>query len=117
MKSNMEIYLFSLGAISIVLLLGLMYLLWRTKKQIESKDKYIEEKDEKIKWLGQTAAENESKYTTQDYETQKQIMALEHMVEMLETQVKEGTKNQVVSKIEALQAKRVRELVRTGLEL
>ena len=92
-------------------------MLWRTKKQIKSKNKRIEEKNEKIKWLDQTAAENESKCTTQDYETQKQIMALEHTVQMLETQVKEGTKNQVVSKIEALQAKRVRELVRTGLEL
>ena len=117
MKSNIEIYLFSLGAISIVLLLGLMYLLWRAKKQIESKNKRIGKKDEKIKWLRQTAAENAYKHTNKDHETQKQIMALEHTVEILETQAKEGTKNQVVSKIEALQAKRVRELVRTGLEL
>lgn len=117
MKSDMEIYLFAVSSISIVVLLGLIYVLFRAKKELESKNKHIEEKDEKIKWLRQVAAENEYKYTTKDHETQKQIMALEHTVDILETQAKEGTKNQVVSKIEALQAKRARELDRTGLEL
>ncbi|MDQ7046889.1 MAG: hypothetical protein Q9M39_04455 [Sulfurovum sp.] len=117
MKSNIEIYLFPLGAISIVVLLGLVYLLWRAKKQMESKNKEIKEKDEKIKWLRQIAGENEYSSTSKAHETQKQIMALEHTVKILESQAKEGTKNQVVSKIEALQSKRVRELERTGLEL
>jgi len=115
--NNIEMYVLPVGMLVIVLLVGLIYLLVQSKKEIKSQKKYLKGKDEKIKWLREIAAENEHRYTAKDHETQKQIMALEHTIELLETQAKEGTKNQVVSKIEALQTKREKALNRTGLEL
>ncbi len=115
--NNIEIYLLPVSVMVFVLLLFVGYLLWQSKKELESKNILIEKQEEKINWLREIAAENEHRHTNKDHETQKKIMELEHTVEILYTQAKEGTKNQVVSKIEALQAKRARALERTDLAL
>ena len=72
-----------------------------------SEDKrLIQEKDEKITWLRQVHAENEHRRTKQIQELEKEIMSLRHTIDQLEMKLQEGTKNQVVSKIEALQSQR-----------
>jgi len=66
----------------------------------------LEEKEEKIKWLRQINAQNEHHHAQKEQEMEKEIMKLTHTIENLELKLKEGTKNQVIAKIEELQNKR-----------
>jgi biopolymer transport protein ExbB/TolQ len=66
----------------------------------------LEEKDEKIKWLRQISAQNDHRHAQKEQEMEKEIMKLTHTIENLELKLKEGTKNQVIAKIEELQSKR-----------
>ena len=68
--------------------------------------KLLQEKDEKITWLRQVHAENEHRKNKQIQELEKEIMTQRHAIDQLEMKLQEGTKNQVVSKIEALQNER-----------
>jgi len=72
-----------------------------------SQDKQIlKEKEEKITWLRQIYAEKEHSHLQNVQELEKEILKLTHSNENLELRLKEGTKNQVVNKIEELQNKR-----------
>ena len=75
-------------------------------KKCEERNKLIQEKEEKIIWLRQIHAESEHRHLKQIQETEKEIITLHHNISDLERQLQEGTKNQVVAKIEALQKKR-----------
>lgn len=88
------------------ILLLLLYLSIRYKKQIYRQNTLLAEKDEKIQWLRQIHAESEHRNMIKMQEMEKQIMNLNHQLETLEQKAKEGTKNQVVAKIEELQNKR-----------
>jgi len=66
----------------------------------------LKEKEEKITWLRQVHAENDRKYLTQIQELEKEILKRNHTIDKLELKLSEGTKNQVVLKIEELRAKR-----------
>ncbi len=66
----------------------------------------LEEKDEKIKWLRQISAQNDHRHAQKEQEMEKEIIKLTHTIENLELKLKEGTKNQVIAKIEELQSKR-----------
>ncbi len=68
--------------------------------------KLLQEREEKITWLRQVHAENEHRRMKQIQELEKELLAKQHTIEQLEMKLKEGTKNQVVSKIEALQNER-----------
>ena len=83
----------------------------KTRKQAEE----LSQKDEKITFLRRVNAENEHKYTAKMHEDEKEILSLRHTIETLEKQIKEGTKNQVVQKIELQQRKRENDLNRLGL--
>jgi len=87
-----------------------------TKQKLKEAQETIEEKDEKINWLRRIGAENEHRHTTKIQELEKQIVELNHTIEKLEQRVKEGTKNQVVAKLEALQHKRAKAMEEAGLE-
>jgi|GEM_PF-2175543 len=76
----------------------------------------LKEKEEKIEWLRRIKGENEYRLTQQIQELEKHITELNHTVENLERQIKEGTKNQVVAKLEALQRKREQALKDAGVE-
>ena len=72
-----------------------------------SQDKQIlKEKEEKITWLRQIYAEKEHSHLQNVQELEKEILKLTHSNENLELRLKEGTKNQVVNKIEELQNRR-----------
>jgi len=66
----------------------------------------LAEKEEKITRLHQIHAEQEQSHLQKEKELEKEILQLTHNNENLELRLKEGTKNQVVSKIEELQNKR-----------
>ncbi len=86
-----------------LLLLGMVFVMMRRASQ---QNEVLKEKEAKITWLRQIHAENEQKHLNKEKELEKEILKLEHTIEKLELQLAEGTKNQVVEKIEALQKKR-----------
>lgn len=97
----------------LILLLLVLFIL--SKRELHKKDKILEEKEEKITYLRQVSATNEYRLTALEHETAKEIMELKHTIEGLEKKIKEGTKSQVVNKLEAQQNKRAKALHRLGL--
>jgi len=94
----------------------LPYLVIKYRANIKIKDILIHEKDEKIKYLRLIIAENEHKSTEKEHDTEKKLIEFQYQIEKLELKLKEGTKNQVVSKIETQQSIRAKELKRAGLK-
>ncbi|SFV56645.1 hypothetical protein MNB_SV-8-193 [hydrothermal vent metagenome] len=66
----------------------------------------LQEKEKEIIALHQRHAEQEKEYFTKESEREKEILSLNHTIENMERKLQEGTKNQVVAKIESLQKKR-----------
>jgi len=92
------------GTVFLFLLLAGIIAVLMTKR---SKDgKLLQEKEEKIVWLTRSNAENEQRHIQREQELEKEILKQAHTIETLELRLKEGTKNQVVSKIEELQNRR-----------
>ncbi|MCF6205836.1 MAG: hypothetical protein L3J47_02920 [Sulfurovum sp.] len=86
-----------------LLLLGMV--IYMTRRASQDKE-LLKEKEAKITWLRQIHAENEQKHLQKLQELEKEILKLTHTIENLEVKLKEGTKNQVVAKIEALHNQR-----------
>jgi hypothetical protein len=92
------------GTVFLFLLLAGIIAVLMTKR---SKDrKLLQEKEEKIVWLMQNNTESEQRHLQREQEMEKEILKQAHTIENLELRLKEGTKNQVVSKIEELQNRR-----------
>jgi hypothetical protein len=92
------------GTVFLFLLLAGIIAVLMTKR---SKDrKLLQEKEEKIVWLMQNNTESEQRHLQREQEMEKEILKQAHTIENLELKLKEGTKNQVVSKIEELQNRR-----------
>ena len=94
------------GFLSVIL----AYLTLHYKNTVNKLQKLTEEKDEKIQWLRRVGAENEQRNQLKVQELEKQVTQLTHQIEILEQKSKEGTKNQVVAKMEEMQHKRERVL-------
>jgi len=103
------------SAVATILALFFAAMWFYTKKRLTGTEKRLEEKEEKILWFRQLTAQKEQAKINQEHETEKKILQLNHMIEGLERKLKEGTKNQVVAKIEAQQKKRENALSRAGL--
>jgi len=86
-----------------LVLAAIVLVLMRKNAQLK---KLLAEKEEKITWLRQIHAEHEQSHLHKEKELEKEILRLTHANENLEVKLKEGTKNQVVNKIEELQNKR-----------
>jgi len=86
-------------------LLMLAIIIVQMRKSSKEKE-LLREKEEKITWLRQIHAENEHRHLQKVQEMEKENLKLLHRIDDLERKLKEGTKNQVVSKIEELQSKR-----------
>jgi len=113
--NNYDKALWGAGVLVALLLLVLLYLVFRYKKELNNARLLLEEKEEKIKWFRQIDAENERKRVALSHSVELEIQALNHTIEALEKEAKEGTKNQVIAKLEALQSKREKLLKRAGL--
>ena len=109
-------YILPIFMLMIFLILVFLFLSVRYKLADKKNKQILAEKEEKIHFLRQVNAENESRKITKEHEAEKEILSLKHSIENLEQQAKEGTKNQVVAKIEAQQAKRAKLKERAGLE-
>ncbi len=98
------------GSVAVVLILLfiflLIFLVIRYRQIIKSKDSIIEERDEKIRSLRQYTYEMERKKVEREHEVEKEILELNHTIKSLETQQKEGLKNQVVVMIDEYAKKR-----------
>ena len=113
--NNYDKALLGAGVLVGLLLLVLLYLVFKYKKELNNARLLVEEKEEKIKWFRQIDAENERKRVDLAHNVELEMQALNHTIEALEKEAKEGTKNQVIAKLEALQSKREKLLQRAGL--
>ena len=95
---------------AVFLLAILVYLTLHYKNALNKLQMLTKEKDEKIQWLRRVSAENDQRNQLKIQELEKQVTQLTHQIEILEQKSKEGTKNQVVAKIEEMQHKRARVL-------
>ncbi|BAF72553.1 hypothetical protein [Sulfurovum sp. NBC37-1] len=103
------------GTVSLFLLLaGISIILMRGRARDRQ---LLQEKEEKILQLSQDNMENEQRHLQREREFEKEILKQAHTIENLELKLKEGTKNQVVSKIEELQKKRQAAQGRLGEEV
>ena len=92
------------GTLFLFLLLGAIALVQMRRA---SQDKLLlQDKEEKILVLSKVYAEKEQEHLHKELALEKEILKLIHSNESLELKLKEGTKNQVVTKIEELQNKR-----------
>jgi uncharacterized protein HemX len=111
-----EAYIVPLMIVMVVIILALLYGVKQYKNLVHRQKETLKEKDEKITWLREISAENDHRNLNKIHQFEKDIQALNHTIATLELKVKEGTKNQVVAKIEAQQRKRASQLERAGLE-
>ncbi|SFV90421.1 hypothetical protein MNB_SV-4-1315 [hydrothermal vent metagenome] len=92
-----------------------LFVLWSLcRSKLKETTAALEEKEEKVTWFRQVMAQNEQAKTKHEHEMEKRVLELTHTIETLEKKLKEGTKNQVVAKIEAQQQKRENALARAG---
>ncbi|NKQ41069.1 MAG: hypothetical protein HF962_05820 [Sulfurovum sp.] len=112
-----EIYLWIASTFLLLGVLVLFYINKRQKRQLTEASTLITEKDEKITWLRQINAKNEQEKISKEHKAEKRIIELTHTIETLEEKSRDGTKNQVVAKIEALQSKRARQMKLADLEV
>lgn len=103
--------------LTLFIVLVLVYFVNKYKKAVAKNKLLIDEQKEKIKWLRQVFAENEHKFTQTEHDLEKKILLLNATIQSLEEQAKNGTKNQVVAKLEALQSKREKLLQRANINL
>ncbi|CAA6805153.1 MAG: Unknown protein [uncultured Sulfurovum sp.] len=112
-----ETYHQPLALLILFIFLVLIYFVNKYKKSLHKKQLILDEQEEKIKWLRQVFAENEHRFTQTEHELEKKILLLNNNIQSLEEQAKNGTKNQVVAKLEALQHKRTKMLQRANISL
>jgi biopolymer transport protein ExbB/TolQ len=110
-----QMYLLSMGLVVGVVVLVLFLNLSKQKKAMREKNDIIAEHEEKIKFLRKINAENEYKHTQKEHANEKAIMEFQHTITALEEKINDGTKNQVVAKLEALRSKREQQLNRVNL--
>ncbi len=92
------------------------FVLWGLcRSKLKTLTATLKEREEKIQWFRQLTAKHEQEKVKSEHETEKQILKMRHTIETLERELKEGSKNQVVAKIEAQQRKREAALARTDL--
>jgi uncharacterized membrane protein YgaE (UPF0421/DUF939 family) len=97
------------------IILMLFLLLLQSNQRLQKTVKQLKEKKEKVTWFRQIEAEHERKRVELAHKVELEMQALHNSIETLKKEAKEGTKNQVVIKLEAQQYKRAKLLERTGL--
>ena len=104
--AEVTIHSSSVYLIMLFLLLALIVTYAFFINKCNDKQKLLEEKDANITTLKKQERENETASLKKNQEIEKEILSLQHTIADLERKIQEGTKNQVVAKIEALQRKR-----------
>lgn len=92
------------------------FVLWSLcRSKLKETTSTLAEREEKIAWLRQINAQNEHDKVKFEHEMEKKMLEMQHTIETAEKKLKEGSKNQVIAKIESLQRKRNSALSRAGL--
>jgi len=104
--AEVTIHSSSIYLIMLFLLLALIVTSAFFINKCDKKQKLLEEKEENIATFEKQERENETTSLKKDKEIEIEILALQHTIADLEHKIQEGTKNQVVAKIEALEKKR-----------
>ena len=68
-----------------------------------------------MEFLRKINAENDYKCTQKEHANEKAVLEFKHTITTLEEKINDGTKNQVVAKLEALKNKREQHLKRVNL--
>ena len=110
-----KMYILSIGLVTLFVMLVLIVSFFRQRKTLKHKNELIIEHEEKIKFLRQINAENEYKQTQKEHTNEKTLLELQHTITTLEEKINDGTKNQVVAKLEAWKNKREQQLKRVNL--
>lgn len=110
-----KIYIVSIGLVTLFVLLVLIVGFSRQRKTLKHNNELMVEQEEKINFLRQINSENEYKYTQKEYANEKTFLEFQHTVTTLEEKINDGTKNQVVAKLEACKNKREQQLKRVDL--
>ena len=108
-------YVIAFGLISFFLVSILVYSFLRQKKAIKLKNEILRDQEDKIKFLRKAHAENEYKYNQKENDNEKIVLELKYEITALEEKINDGTKNQVVTKIEAYKNKRDQSSKRVNL--
>ena len=104
--AEVTIHSSSIYLIMLFLLLALIVTYAFFVHKCDKKQKLLKEKDANIATFEKQERKNETASLKKDKEIEKEILTLQHTIADLERNIQEGTKNQVVAKIEALQKKR-----------
>ena len=104
--AEVTIHSSSIYLIMLFLLLALIVTSAFFINKCDKKQKLLEGKEENIATFKKQERENETTSLKKDKEIEKEILTLHHTIADLERKIQEGTKNQVVAKIEALEKKR-----------
>lgn len=110
-----KMYIVPIGLVILFVILVLVYSFLKQRTTLKHKNTHILEQEEKIKFLRQTHAEYEYKQTQKNHLDEKRLLEFQHTITTLEEKINDGTKNQVVAKLEAYKNKRDQQLKRVNL--
>jgi len=110
-----KMYIVPMGLVIFFVILVLVYGFLKQRTTLKHKNALILEHEEKIKFLRQTHAEYEYEQTQKNHADEKRFLELQHTVTTLEEKINDGTKNQVVAKLEEYKTKRDQQLKRVNL--
>jgi C4-dicarboxylate-specific signal transduction histidine kinase len=102
-------------AAAAALLFFILFVLRRN--EVERLKKTLEEKEEKIEWLRRIKGENEYRLDRRIRELEKETETLRSEISELERKLREGTKNQVVARLDSLRRKREEAMKKAGAEV
>ena len=110
-----KMYIAPTGLVILFVILVLVYGFLKQRTTLKHKNALILEQEEKIKFLRQTHAEYEYEQTQKNHADEKIFLEFQHTVTTLEEKINDGTKNQVVAKLEEYKNKRDQQLKRVNL--
>lgn len=110
-----KMYILPMGLVILFVILVLVYSFLKQRTTLKHNNTLILEQKEKIKFLRQTHAEYEYEQTQKNHTDEKRFLKLQHTISTLEEKINDGTKNQVVAKLEAYKNKRDQQLKRVNL--
>jgi len=115
LEQLLQSHILLVTAVSFGIILVLLILWIGSIQRLKNTQKNLEEKKEKITWFRQLEANHERTKIELAHKVELEIQALNNTISKLEKEAKEGTKNQVVIKLESQQHKRTKLLERAGL--
>jgi len=110
-----QTYFIPVNLVFLFILLFLVYTIARQRSILKKQIEICTRHEEKIKFLRQTHVEYQYKQSQKEHLSEKKVLELEHTIENLEEKINDGTKNQVVAKLEAYKNKREKQLNRINL--